>query len=108
MGVELGLGIGLERLRAEALLEVTQQRARGLVGVRVGARVGARVGVRVGVRVGARLLSMRLALLPSSAKEGMYSEGSSKACALRTLDERFCVICTTTFCRSRSLGTVSA
>ena len=59
-------------------------------------------------QVCSRLLSMRLALLPSAAKDGMYSDGSSKACALRTLDERFCVICTTTFCRSRSLGTVSA
>ena len=48
--------------------------------------LGSRVGVRVGAR--ARLLSMRRALLPSAAKEGMYNDGSSKACALRTLDEK--------------------
>ena len=38
----------------------------------------------------------------------MYSDGSSNACAFRTRLDRFCVICTTTFWRSRSLGTVSA
>jgi hypothetical protein len=50
----------LERLRAKALLEVTQQRARGLVGVWVGARVvGLGLGLGLGLGVGFGLAERR-------------------------------------------------
>ena len=48
------------------------------------------------------------ATVAAATLSGMKSEGSSNACLLRMRDERFCVICTTTFCRSRSDGTMSA